>query len=166
MAIDLVMWANTKADFAQFARTNPPANPLQQQDAEGNWVNRPGLTFCWWAESGKLMTAAGTYDQDGNELTPPTFLPGFVALVRVYGEFFEQQAIKEGDQDYDEAEASEQWGRNRIAKYVKENGTPGTMGTLPYYEIDSVRLFRAADVFEWLRNNNLPHHEWLGGNSL
>jgi hypothetical protein len=165
------MWANTKADFANFARTNPPANPLQQQqgvDEQGNpvWVNRPGLTYCWWAGSGKLMTAEGTYDGDGNELTPPTFLPGFVALVRVYGEFFDNQLIKLGDPDWVEDDQLEQWGRNRIAKYVKENGTPGTMGTLPYYEIDSVRLFRAADVFEWLRNNNLPHHEWLGGNSI
>lgn len=164
--IDFILWASTKAAFANFARTNPPANPLQQQDADGNWFDRRGFTWVWWAESGKMMTAKGTYDQDGNEITPPSFLPGFVALCRIHGDFFHQNRIEVGDPDYDENDVQEQWGRNRVARYIKTNGTPGTMGGIPYYEVDGVRMFRPADVTAFLAANNLPGHEWLGGNSF
>lgn len=161
--IDLILWANTKAKFANFARTNPPANPLQQQDDEGNWVDRRGFTWVWWAESGKLMTARGTYDQDGNEVTPPTYLPGFVALVRIHGDFFNQNILTPDEAD---PEKDEQWARNKVAQYIKNNGTPGTMGGIPYYEVDGVRMFRPQDVTAYLSANNLPGHEWLGGNSF
>lgn len=161
--IDLILYAPDKATFANFARTNPPANPLQQQDAEGNWFNRPGFDYCWWAGSGKMMTAKGTYDQDGNEITPPTFLPGFVALVRIHGQFFEDNVLIPDDADPDKLE---QWARNRVVQYIKNNGTPGTMGSIPYYEVDGVRMFRPADVKGFLNNKNLPGHEWLGGNSF
>jgi len=163
MAIDLILWASTKADFANFARSHPPANPLQTQDADGNWNDRKGFTWVWWASSGKLMTAKGTYDAEGNELTPPTLLPGFVALVRIHGAFFDGTRLEPAP---DDPEASEQWARSAVAQYIKNNGTPGTMGSIPYYQIDGVRMFRPADVTAFLAANDLPGHEWLGGNAF
>lgn len=166
--IDLILWASTKAAFATFARNNPPANPLQQQDGtdeQGNpiWVNRPGFQYVWWAGSGKLMTQAGTYDADRNELTPPTYLNGFVALVRISGQFFDDNRLVPDGADPDKLE---QWARSKIAKWVKDNGTPGTMGGIPYYEVSGVRMFRPNDVTAFLASRNLPGHEWLGGNSF
>jgi len=94
--------------------------------------------------------------------TPATFSPLLVAIVRVYADFFTSQQIDPSDPDYD---ATEQWGRNKIAQYIKNNGTPGTMGGIPYYELDGVRMLRPVDVQDFLATNNLPGHEWLGGNS-
>ena len=159
--IDLILWANTKATFATFARTNG----LLIQDAEGNDSLRDGFSYVWWAESGKLVTAQGTYDAEGNELTPPTFLPGFVALCRISGGFFDSDRLDPAEDDPDK---EEQYTRSKVARYIKNNGTPGTLagGSIRYFELSGVRIFRPRDVFDWLASRGLPGHEWLGGNSL
>ena len=162
--IDLILWANTKATFATFARNN---GLLVQYDTEDGpaWRPREGFEYCWWAGEGKLKTAEGTYDQNGDEITPPSFLPGYVALCRIYGSFFNTDKLDPDDTDPDKLE---QWTRSKVARYIKNNGTPGTVagGAINYYELDDVRIFRPADVFAWLSARGLPHHEWAGGNSL
>ena len=40
----------------------------------------------------------------------------------------------------------EQWARSKIARWVRNNGTAGTVEQIPYYEVDGVRLFRPADA--------------------
>ena len=159
--IDIILYAPNKATLLTFAENHPPINPLASRNADNELVIRQGVDYCWWAGSGKFMTQVGTYDAEGNEITPPTYLPGVVALMRIYGSFFESNILVPDSEDPDK---DEQWARSKIAKYIKDNGTPGTMGGIPYYEIDSVRLFRPTDVEEFLANNNIPGHIWVGGN--
>jgi hypothetical protein len=148
MSIDLVLYAANKAAIRDFAIAR---NIL---DADGNV--RDGIDYCWWAGSGKLMTQAGTYDSEGTELTPPNFLPGVVMLMN----------INRSDDQIDEGQ-SEQWHKSKLARYIRNNAdSTGTMGGITYYQKNGVRLFRAQDVFAWLAANNLPSHEWLGGNSV
>jgi len=162
--LDIILYAPTgKAALVDFAKAHPPANPLL--DDEGN--TREGVSYCWWAGSGQFMTATGTYDQDGNEITPPTFAPGVVALLRISGEFF--QNTKLADQTYDEEgnPQLEQHQRSAVVQYIRNNGTPGTMtaDNIPYYEIDGVRLLRPQDVESFMSSRNIPGHIWVGGNS-
>jgi len=163
MSIDLILYAPAgKSAFATFARNHPPANPLL--DADGN--TREGVSYCWWAGSGKFMTQAGTYDENGDEITPPTFAPGHVALLRIHSSFFD--ATRLADQTYDEEgnPELEQHQRSAVVKYIRDNGSFGTMagGTIPYYELDGVRILRPQDVEAYLASNNIPGHIWVGGN--
>jgi hypothetical protein len=138
--IDLILWCNTKAGFVTFAKAHPVGNPLM--DAAGN--ERPGVRWCWWGgDRGKMQSPTGE-------------IPGFVMLMTIY-------------RDDDVLVASgEQWVKSRVAKYIKDNGTPGTTsaanGSIPYYELSGVRIFRPADVEAWLLANDLPGHTWVGGN--
>lgn len=163
--IDLILHCPTgTAALLAWAKTHPPANPLISE-VEGVNVNRTGFEYCLWAGSGRFMTEAGTYDGNGDEITPPTFLPGTVALCRIYSSFFEDQRM-----DVSQAvdpENPEQWEKTLVAKYIRDNGTLNTIGTpaIPYYEVDGVRLFRPDDVNAFLATNSLPGHIWLGGNS-
>lgn len=166
--IDLILHCPTgTAALLAWAKTHPPANPLifEQDDGEGGTINinRTGFEYCLWAGSGQFMTVKGTYDGEGNEITPPTFLPGTVALCRIYSEFFEDQYIDPAGAA--DPENPEQWEKNKVAKYIKDNGTLDSVGTIPYYEVDGVRIFRPTDVEAFLAANNIPGHIWLGGNS-
>jgi hypothetical protein len=58
--IDLILHAADRSTISTFAQTTPPANPLLVQDAEGNWVTRPGVEWSWWSGAGKLMVAKRT----------------------------------------------------------------------------------------------------------
>lgn len=151
MSIDLILWAPDKATFRTFAVTNGLLVEVGTDD-NGNPVyrRREGFDFCWWRTSGKLVTA---------RTSPPTYLPGFVALVRIFGNFFLSDQIAEGP---------EQWQRSKVARYIKNNGVPGTVagGAISYYELNGVRIFRAQDVQDWLTANDLPRHEWQGGNTF
>jgi len=163
--LDIVLYApGGKADLVQFAKNHPPANPLV--DAEGN--TREGVSYCWWAGSGNFMTDPGTGgDPEDPGYVAPTFAPGSVALLRISGSFFENNKL--ADQTYDEngVPQLEQWQRSNIIKYIKDNGVLGSMagGSIPYYEIDNVRLLRPLDVEAFLAANNIPGHIWVGGNS-
>lgn len=150
MSIDLVLWGQTRADFTAFAL----ANGLLIEDAEGNRKQREGFTFSWWNGSGKLMTAPGTYDGEGNELTPPTFAPGEFALIRIYGAFFNQDRIDEPADD-------EAWSRSKVAEYIKTNGTQGSIVGLTYYQFDGVRVFTYASVQQEVLSRGAPGHMWL-----
>jgi hypothetical protein len=78
--------------------------------------------------------------------------------MRVHGEFFDWDQLNETPADPDDVK---EWERSRIAQYVRNNGTPGTMGGIPYYEVDGVRLFRRKDVDTFTSSNNLPGHVFL-----
>jgi hypothetical protein len=154
--IDLVLYAANKAALATFAKTHPVGNPLM--DDEGN--TREGVSYCWWAGNGKLMTKKGTYDGQ-TQLTAPTFLSGVVAIMRIHSQrFFDNKLIPdEADPDKDEQHA-----KSKIVRYIKNNGTQGTMGGITYFELDGVRIFRPVDVEAFLASKDLPGHTWVGGN--
>jgi len=152
--IDLVIYAPTKGDLRTFA----VARGLLE-DVEGELQKAKDFDYCWWAGSGQFMTAKGTYDNEGLQITPPTFAAGVVALLHIGTT---GDAIDPGD-----TENPEQWHRSQVAKYVKDNGIPGSFfgGAVTYYEMDSVRLMRPSDVQAWLTSEGLPGHEWAGGNA-
>jgi hypothetical protein len=138
MSLDLILHATTKAQITALLTTRGLL------DVNGNPID--GFTYCWWAEGGQLMTAK-----------PSTYLAGFVMLARIHSSLFDSDVISEGP---------EQWQRSKIAKFIKTNGTPGTLQGINFYLLSNVRLFRAADVLTFLATNSLPGHEWAGGNSL
>lgn len=156
--IDLVLYAANKATLRDFAVARGLIT-TQVDEGVTTYTNQRDFTYCWWAGSGNFMLTKGTYDVEGVELTPPTFAAGVVALLRV--------ATFDDVLDPGDTENPEQWHKSSIARYVRNNGTPGTFfgGAVPYYEIDGVRLMRPADVNTWLSANNLPGHEWSGGNA-
>lgn len=162
--IDIILYAPTgKSTIAAFAKAHPPANPMLQEDADGNDIIRPGISWCWWGGTGNFMTAPAVVDENGDVTTPATYAPGAVAMLRVSADFFgDRLEPAEGDPD-----AAEQWARSKVAQYIKNNGTFGSMvgGTIPYYELDGVRLLRPSDVEAFMSANNCTRHEWLGGNS-
>jgi hypothetical protein len=162
MSIDLILYAPAgKSAFATFARNNPPNNPLL--DDEGN--TRPGISYCWWSGSGKFMTDPGTGgDPEDPGYVEPTYAPGHVALLRIHSEFFDNTKL--ADQTYDEEgnPQLEQHQRSAVAKYIKDNGTPGTMAGIPYYELDGVRILRPQDVEAYCQANGIPGHRWASGN--
>ena len=157
--IDLILYAANKATIRDFGIARGLITA--QDDGEGGtiYVKVRNFDYCWWAGSGQFKTANGTYDEQGNEITPPTFAPGVAALLRIYTA---DDALDPGAE-----ENPEQWQKSKVAKYIRDNGTPGSFlgGAVPYYEVDGVRLMRPADVNAWLEANNLPGHEWAGGNS-
>ena len=155
--IDLVIYAPTKGDLRTFAVARGLLETVVEDEVT-SYVKAKDFDYCWWAGSGQFMTAKGTYDPEGVELTPPTFAPGVVALLRIY---------TTGDSiDPGATENPEQWHRSQVAKWVKDNGTPGSFfgGAVPYYNVAGVRLMRPSDVNSWLASEGLPGHEWAGGN--
>jgi len=138
--IDLILYATTKATILDFA----VARGLASSDGQGGYNVRRGIDYFWWAGDGKFRTG------------PSSYLAGFVMLIR----------INDASDTIANPADGEQWSRSRIAQYIKNNGTPGTMGSIPYYEVSNVRLFRASDVFSWLAAQGIPANEWFGGNSV
>ncbi len=117
-----------------------------------------GFSYCWWAGSGKFVTAlpvtSGT-----TIVTPPTFLPGFVMLAQLSSD------VRENDQITNPSDG-EQWSRSKLVAYVKSNGSPGSIDGISFYTISGVQLFRPADVMTWLATHGIPGHEWSGGNTF
>lgn len=159
--IDLILYAPAgKAAFGAFARNNPPNDPMLGDDD----AIREGVEYSWWAGSGKFMTDPGSGgNPDDPEYVAPSFAPGAVALLRINTRFWPEDKIAEQN----EAGTLEQWERSKVTKYIKDNGRPGTMagGTIPYYELDGVRIMRPSDVESWLSANNIPGHTWVSGNA-
>ena len=172
--IDLILWGPNKATFVTFAVNQGLLIETQEEVEPGVFetvrTKREGFDYCWWAGSGKLMTDRGSQTDPETDpgYVPPTFLNGEVALLRIYGNFFQTDKI-DGGPVYDEEGnlLREQHDRSKVAQYIRNNGTPGTVagGSINYYEVDGIRIFRAKDVQDWLAANNLPGHIWLGGNS-
>ena len=147
--IDLILWAPDKPTLKAWAQTHPANFPLMDEDGNA----REGVAYCWWGgDGGKIVKALGTYDEEGNELTPVEFFPGVAVLLKIH-----LAADKLADQNEDGT--LEQWERSKAAKWIKDNGTPGTAQGITYYDVDGVRLFKPADV---LSLTPVPH-TWVGG---
>lgn len=152
--IDLILWAQTKADLATWGKTYPTNSPLLTANGP-----REGVSYIWWMDSGKFMLTAPVFDAEGTELVPATFAPGFVLLLRLHSTFFDNDKLS------DDREGKQQWEYSKVAKWIKDNGTPGVMGRINYYAVGNVRIFRPADVEQYLVDHNLPGHTWVDGNS-
>jgi hypothetical protein len=156
--IDLVIYAPTKGDLRTFAVARGLLETVVEEGVT-SYVKAKDFDYCWWAGSGQFMTAKGTYDGEGLQITPPTFVAGVVALLHIgtTGDAIDPGAT----------ENPEQWHRSQVAKYVKDNGTLGSFfaGAVPYYDVAGVRLMRPSDVTAWLSSEGLPGHEWAGGNT-
>jgi hypothetical protein len=113
---------------------------------------REGVEFSLWGGTGKFLTAAN----------PPTFAPGVVVLVRFFGGFLRENRLRPLDTD---PGRNEQWSRHKLLRRMKQNGTTGTTGGIPWIQLDGVRLYRPSDVEAFIVANNLPRHLWSNGNS-
>lgn len=147
--IDLII-QGTKANIAALLRGRGLI------DADNEPV--PGCELAWWAGGGKFVTTAPVLDAQGNVTTPAVFMAGFVVMCRLHSSLFTNDRI--------DGAAGEQWARSKVAKWIKDNGTLGSIEGIPTYLVNNVRLFRAADVQAWLDARGLPGHEWFGGNSM
>ena len=148
--IDLILWAADKPTIEAFALTHG----LFTTDDEGAATANPGVAWSWWGGTGKVLQSHGVYDQGGNEVTPPAYLGGMVAVVRLHGAFFEADKI--GD-------TGEQWERSKFVRYLRDNGTSGTVIGLHFYELDGVRIGRHDEVNARLAEWGAPGHEFAGG---
>jgi hypothetical protein len=72
-----------RADSQQAFETAALARNILVQDAEGNLAPSKGVSI---DALGPVMLTAGTYDAEGNELTPPTFDNRYHVNMRI-GEF-------------------------------------------------------------------------------
>jgi hypothetical protein len=151
--IDLILQATDRQTLVAFGRAN---NLLRQVDDE--WELRPGVSFSWWAGSGKMMRSPGEYDEEGNQTIAPTFVPGLIALVRIGGEAGAEDALN--DTPEDESDVKE-WERSKIARYIRRNGVQGEVAGLTYFEIDDVRIFRRKDISAKLAEWGVPDHVYL-----
>ncbi len=223
MSMDLILWADTKADLKQFAVNRNLFRDSVDEQGKPIKVRRRGFQYSWWAGTGKVMSvrktlrttravdiiqngnfgfdvpalpwigAGVTAERDGeivgtysrrqgpyevfsleseqtvkvsNKLdiyTPAKYLPGVVALCRLYDQV---EANDKENTPKDDPEYKESWKRSKIAKAVKDNGVLINManGDLTGYEWDGVRLLRYQDVEAWLTAKGLPTHTWQGGN--
>lgn len=148
--LDLVLHAPDKATFVTFARN--------RSLLDGEDKLRRGVSYFWWAETGKFVTQAGEYDENGDEITPPTFLAGLVLVLRLHSIMFDADVL-----DTDRSKA--QHLRSKVVKYIRDNGEAGTLGGWPYYELDGVKIFRPSDVEDFITSRGLTGHIWAGGNA-
>lgn len=162
--IDLILHCNAKSDLRAFAIANnlmrevmetvvDPETGERSRQGTGEYKVRPGVEWCWWAGSGKMLRRAAVVDSEGNETTPGQYVNGFVAILRISGEMFRKDKTDDGT-------------RHKVIRYIKNNGTEGTAAGLTYFEIDGVRMFRPEDVNAKLQEWGVPGHQWLGGNVL
>ena len=142
-------------------------------------ITIPGGTLPVWVDASTTAQidgeVVGVYDRKQGPYavfsgTPPAvgtdveiwqgveFFPGVVALLRIYGDFFNTDHL-------DDAVDEEQWSRSKVVRYIKNNGTLSDFSGISYYELDGVKIFRPADVNAMLADRGVPGHEWLGGNS-
>lgn len=146
----------------------------------------PGGTAPLWLEDGVTIEndgeIVGTYDrvQAGRAVfktpgvtlavgltvevwSPLVTLTGVAVLLRLHSQALVDDALVPDDADPDKAE---QWARSKVARWVKNNGTLGTIEEIPYYLVDGVRLFRPADAIPLIQSWGGAGHEWAGGNAF
>ena len=158
--IDLILYAPSKAALTTWAETNPPNNPMRYLDADSAWQIRPGLEWSWWGGDGNFKTSAGSFNVNSDAwAVEPTYAPGVVMRLRIHGEFFDWGRLDVSS--VEDPDDIKEWELSRTAKYIKDNGTPGTMGGIPYYEVDGVRIFREKDVQTFISSRGLPGHVFL-----
>lgn len=138
--IDLIIRAPNQTAFEAFLQAQGMRGPQNQVVQFFDWAP--------WAGTGNLAISNGA---------SPTYLTGFVALCHVG---LAGDAISEGPA---------QWQRSSFAKGFKDNGTDMTDAELAgaaYLKWGSLDLFDPDDVLAFLSANNLPSHEWAGGNQF
>lgn len=164
MSLDLVLYhANGPATI----RNALQSRGLASRDPETNeWTFPAGVYIAPWNETGKVMRAPGTYDAEGNELTPPTYIPGFAVIIRFAYDVEENDRI-EGDTDEDgdtipEEDRDTIYGKSQIVRFIKKNGTLGQAAGIPYYEMpNGLRFFRYEDVTAKCAEWGTPGHVFL-----
>ena len=159
--IDLVLRADSRAALVAWGESNPPGRPLIEtvDDGEGGTRKVPvkGIEWSPWAGSGSFMTDPGTGgDPEDPGYVAPTYHTGYVAKLRVHGEYFDADKLSGNDPENDD-----EFVLSALAKYIKDNGTPGTMGSVNYYEVAGVRVFKQSDVDAFCAANNIPNHGFL-----
>ena len=91
------------------------------------------------------------------------------AILRISGDLREQDR-RDPEQGEDE---QDQENRSLLVRWVRNNAVIENVQGLPSAKVDgthngdayTIRLFRPQDIEGFLTSNNLPRHEWLGGNS-
>src|SRR6056297_2064613 len=127
--IDLVLQAADRQTIRQFGIANNllkrdrtvTVDPETGEEAVefGEWYLRPGVSFSWWNGSGRMMRSTGTFDDEGNRLTAPTFVPGVVALLRIGGAAGQEDALYDTPEDKNDVK---EWERSKVARYIRNNG--------------------------------------------
>ena len=136
---DIILKANRKSTLRTFGINHGLLVEYTDDDGSTKYTEAGGVSWDWWASTGKLQTKAGTYNADGSEITAPTYAAGFVGLLRLTGVHKE------------------------LIQTIKDQGVVGKTGTINYIELEGVRLYRASDVFSFLSSRGLPKHGYLGG---
>lgn len=152
--IDLILWSDTKTALNNFAKVH---GLLVQDPETQEWATAYGVEWSWWQGSGKMLRSLGTYDAEGVELTPPTFVNGWVILLRLHSTYADADKL---DPAGPTAEDIPEWDRSKVARFIRNNGTPGTVAGLTYYEIDGVRILRVQDVEAKLAEWGVPSHRF------
>ncbi len=156
----MIQWAKDHGLYEQYIET--PAvldeNGDEVTPAVLKWRTKKGLEYSWWGGRGKFLTSLGTYDENGDVITPPTYASGVVLLLRIHSQFFRDDVLVPNAADPDK---EEQWARSKVVRYIKNNGVAGNTGAINYWELDGVQAYRPADVQAYLTTNGLPGHRYL-----
>lgn len=168
--IDLFLWSANAQTLVAFARANglqvrvgdvidndPDSPTFGQVIVQGEWQTRDGLEWAWWAGSRQFMVSPPVLDVLGVVTTPATY-NGVAAHMRIHAGFFAQDRLIPDEVDPDRAEA---WARSKVARFIKNNGTPGQRAGVQYYELDGVQLSRVSDIQEWCEGRGVPGHSYL-----
>lgn len=129
------------------------------EDVTTGWRWRTGITISWWAGSGRMMRSKGTYDAEGTETTPATFVDGVVGLFRLHGAFYL------GDKLETDVEQATQAMRSKVAAYLAEHGTPGDVEGIACNTIAGVSILDPESLRKKLAEWGAPGHEFAGGNT-
>jgi hypothetical protein len=116
----------------------------------GRWVRNQGN----FAVFSGVATVGQTLDITTEDRQT---LPGYCALLRLHFTVEEEDRVDDDEVDVEEGP----WKRSKVARYIKRNGTPGTISGLNYYTVDGVRLFKYQDVVEWCNTRGVPSHGFL-----
>jgi hypothetical protein len=120
-------------------------------DFRGRFIRKQG-NFAVFSGEATVGEELGIYVPD------PAYVTGEIALIRIGGKAGVEDALNDTPVDPDDVK---EWERSKIARYIRNNGTPGTSAEMPYYEIDGVRIFRRKDVNAKLAEWDVPGHEYL-----
>jgi hypothetical protein len=156
MTIDLLIHAPTKPALDSFYVGRGLVKPDGQPSE--------GFVSCLWAGNGKMMTARPVFNPADpfKPLQPATYLNGIVGLGRLYGERAEDDIIIPNPTD---PNRDKQWARSKLALWFKTNGNAGQTQGISWYGVAGERLYDPVSVNVFLAANDLPGHQWAGGNS-
>lgn len=127
-------------------------------DAEGN-IN-PGFGV---DEIGNVMVTPPVYDANGNETTPAVIDSWWSVNLRIYGQQGDDDAATLFPGETDDTERPWKFLRSKLARYVRENGTPVTVAGRRAYQFGTgTNRFQLLDP----RDIATPARVWAGGMAL